>query len=198
MKKNQKSEFRVIRTLHLTKPLYIVEKHKKSRNFKHFHLENPKSSTLQDESKTHTLKFKKCRQINAALYILDACMHWIHTFVTQNTHFAQTTPPQLISRPPKKNFSQSNCSCKNLYKFEPVLASAEPMKNLNFPTFSTNFTHFYFEFLNKFYIFRISGPSGSFCTNTFRIHPVLMKKNIAPYKWLYQFDFYCIVIYAIH
>ena len=52
MKENQKSEFRVIRTLHLTELLYIVEKHKKSRNYEHFQFENPKSSTLQDESKS--------------------------------------------------------------------------------------------------------------------------------------------------
>ena len=85
MKGNQNSEFWVIHTLHLTEPLYIVEKHKKSRNFEHFHLKNFKSSTLQDESKTHTSKFKKFGQINAALYILDAYMHWIHTCVTRNT-----------------------------------------------------------------------------------------------------------------
>ena len=69
-------------------------------------------------------------------------------------------PPQLISRPPKKKFSQDNCSCKN-NQFKPVLASAEFMKNLKFPTFNINFTHF-FEFLKEFYIFRISGPPGSF------------------------------------
>ena len=84
-KENRKSEFQIIHTLHLTKPLYIVEKHKKSRNFEHFQLENPNSSTLQNESNTHTPNFKKLGQINAALYILDTCMHWIHTCVIRNT-----------------------------------------------------------------------------------------------------------------
>ena len=63
MNENQNPEFQVIPTLHLTKPLYI---------------------TPQDESKTHILNFEKFGQINAALYILDACMHWIHTCVTKN------------------------------------------------------------------------------------------------------------------
>ena len=54
-------------------------------NFEHFQLENPKSSTLQDKSKIHTLKFEKFRQINVALYILDICMDWTHTCVTRNT-----------------------------------------------------------------------------------------------------------------
>ena len=71
-------------------------------------------------------------------------------------------PPQLISRPPKKIFTQSNCSCKYPNQFEPVLASVESMKNLKFPTFSTNFTHFYFEFLKDFYIFRVSESPGLF------------------------------------
>ena len=74
-------------------------------------------------------------------------------------------PPQLISRPPKKIFSQGNCSSKiqtSFNQFQPVLASAEFMKNLKFPNFSTNFTHFYSELLKYFYIFRISGHSGSF------------------------------------
>ena len=57
MKEKQKSEFQVICTVHLTEPLYIVEKHKKSGNFKHFQLENPKSSTLQDESKSTLRNF---------------------------------------------------------------------------------------------------------------------------------------------
>ena len=167
MKENQNSEFRVICTLHVTEPLYIVEKHEKSRNFKHFQLENLISSTLQDESKTHTLKCKKFIQINAALYILDACMHWIHTCVTRNTcnsyPFYTNHAPSAHLKTTQEEFSQSNCSCKNLNQFEPVLASTEFTKNLKFQTFSTNFTHFYFEFLKDFYTFRIPGPSGSFC-----------------------------------
>ena len=165
MKENQKSEFQVIHTLHLTEPLYIVEKHKESRNFEHFQLEYPKSSTLQDESKTHTPKFEKFRQINVAYYILDACMHWIHTCVTQNTQnlypFYANHAPSAHLKTTQEEFSQSNCSCKILNQFEPVLASAELQKILKFPTFTTNFTHCYFEFLKDFYIFRISGPSGS-------------------------------------
>ena len=50
---------------------------------------------------------------------------------------------------------------QKLNQFKPVLASGKFMKNLNFPTSCINFTHFYFEFLKDFYIFRISGPSGS-------------------------------------
>ena len=68
MKENQNLEFRVIRTLHLTELLYIVEKHQKIRNFEHLQLENLKSSTPQDESKTHTPKFKKFRKLTQ-LYI---------------------------------------------------------------------------------------------------------------------------------
>ena len=84
MKENQSSEFRAFLTVHLTEPLYIVEQHQKSRNFKHFQIENPKSSALWDEQKFHIPKFGKLGQINAALYILDTCMHWIHTCVTRN------------------------------------------------------------------------------------------------------------------
>ena len=145
MEENQNSEFRVICILHLTKPLYIVEKHKKSRYFKHFQLKNLKSSTPQDESKTYTLNFEKFRQINTALYILDACMHWIHTCVTRNTGnlypIYTNHAPSAHLKTTQEEFSQSNCSCKNLNQFEPVLASAKFMKNLKFPTFCTNLTH---------------------------------------------------------
>ena len=97
MKESHKSKFRAIRILHLTKPLYIEEKHKKSRNFEHFQLENPKSSTIQDESKLHTPRFEKFGQINAALYILDICMHWIFTCVTRNT---QNSYPFCVNHSP--------------------------------------------------------------------------------------------------
>ena len=84
---------------------------------------------------------------------------------------------------------------------EPVLTSFGIItfdENVQFQTFCTNLTHFYYDFLKDFYIFRISGSSGSFGTNGSRIHPVLAEKNIASRKWLYQFDFYCIVISVIH
>ena len=80
----RKSEVRILsNSYNAPKPTITHHrKTQKSMNFEHFQLENPKSSTLQDESKTHTPKFKKFGQINAALYILDACMHQIHTDVT--------------------------------------------------------------------------------------------------------------------
>ena len=135
MKENQNSEFQVICMLHLTKPLYIVEK-QKGRHFEHFQPRNLESSTPQDESKTYILKFKKFRQINTALYILDACMHWIHTCVTTNT---QNSYPIYTNHAPsahlkttQEEYFHSNCSCKNLNQFEPVLASSEFTNNLNF------------------------------------------------------------------
>ena len=181
--------------MHLIKPLYIAEKHKKSRNFEHFQLENLKSSTLQDKSKTHTPKF---RQIDAALYILDTCMHWIHTCVTTNTQnsypFYANHAPSAHLKTIQEEFSQSNCRCKNLNQFEAVLVSAEFMKNLKFPTFGTSNANF-----QKIFIFSGSlDPQDHFGTNGSRIHPVLTKKSIAPRKWLYQFNFYCILIYMIH
>ena len=52
-------------------------------------------------------------------------------------------------------------SCKPCpLRFKPVLVSGKILKNLKFPTFCTNSTHFYYEFLKDFYIFRILGPSG--------------------------------------
>ena len=124
----RKSDVRILSNLiliNLTEPLYIVEKHKKSRNFEHFQLENPKSSTLQDESKTHTPKFEKFGQINAALYFI--CLYSLDSNLS-NLKQMKFIPilckphpfsPQLISILPKI-FSQSNCSCKNLNQFEPV------------------------------------------------------------------------------
>ena len=50
---------------------------------------------------------------------------------------------------------------QKLNQFKPVLASGKILKNLKFPTFCTNLTHFYYKFLKDFYIFRILGPSGS-------------------------------------
>ena len=50
---------------------------------------------------------------------------------------------------------------QKLNQFKPVLVSGKNPKNLKFPPFCTNFTHFYFNFLKDLYIFRIHGPSGS-------------------------------------
>ena len=115
----RKLELRISSYLYITpnQPIIHCRKCQKSRNFKHFQLKNLKSSTPQDESTAHILKFEKFGQINAALYISDACMHWIHTCVTRNTHeihtqFTQTMPPQLISRPPKKNFPRATAAAK--------------------------------------------------------------------------------------
>ena len=62
----------------------------------------------------------------------------------------------------RRKFSQDHPKVQKLNQFIPVLALAELTKNLKFSTFCINFTQFCFEFLKEFYIFRISGPSGSF------------------------------------
>ena len=121
MKENQKSEFQVIHTLHPIEVLYIVEKHKKSRNFEHFQLENPKYSTLQDESETYTPKFEKVRQINAALYILDACMHWIHTCVTGNT---QNLYPFCVNHAPSAHLETTQ---EDIFPEQLQLQKSEPV-----------------------------------------------------------------------
>ena len=66
-------------------------------------------------------------------------MHWIHTHVTRNTQnlypiYANHTPSAHL-RTTQEDFSQSNCSCKNLNQFEPVLASAKILKNLKISDF---------------------------------------------------------------
>ena len=92
-------------------------------------------------------------------------MHWIHTCVIRNT---RKLYPFCINHVPSAHLQTTQeifpgqLQLQKLNQFEPVLVSAESMKNLKFTTFSTNFTHFYFEFLKDFYIFRISGPPGSF------------------------------------
>ena len=74
-------------------------------------------------------------------------------------HFHINHTHSAHPRPPKTNFSQDHL--KKLSQFKPVLASGKNLKNLKFPPFYTNLTHFYFKFLKDFYIFGIYGPSGS-------------------------------------
>ena len=63
----------------------------------------------------------------------------------------QTTPPQLISRPPKKIFPRATAAAK-------ILTS-----------------------LNQIFIFSESlDPQDHFGTNSSRIHPVLTKKILPP------------------
>ena len=125
-------------------------------------------------------------------------MHWIYTCVIRN---AQNLYPFCLNHTPsahlmttQEDIFPGQLQLQKLNQFKSVLASSYKfMKNLNFLTFSTNFTHFYFEFLNE-----SLDPKDHFGTNGSRIHPVLMKKNITPSKWSYQFDFLCIVIYVIN
>ena len=106
-------------------------------------------------------------------------------------------PLSSLQDHPRRNFPRTTAAAKT-DQFKPVLASAESIKNLKCPNFSTNFTHFCFEFLKDFYIFRISGCPGSFWYQWLQDSSSINEKNIAPRKWSYQFDFYCIVIYVIH
>ena len=69
---------------------------------------------------------------------------------------------------------------QKLNQFEPVLAAAEFMKNLKFPTFCINFTHFYLEFLKDFYIFRILRPSGSFWYQWLQDSSTINEEKICP------------------
>ena len=109
--------------------------------------------------KAHIQKFGKFRQINA-------CMHWIHTCVTRN---AQSSYPFCVNhalsahlKTTQEDIFPGQLQLQKLNQLKPVLASAEFIKNLKFPTFCINFIHFLFEFLKDFYIFRILGPSVSF------------------------------------
>ena len=144
----RKSEFRILSNLYIAPNQTIIH----CRNTRKAGILSISSSkTLNPvhprmNQKTYILKFEKFGQINTALYILDTCMHWIHTCVTRNT---QNSYQIYINHAPsghlkttQEEFSESNCSCKNLNQFEPVLVSAESTKNLKFPTFNTNFTHF--------------------------------------------------------
>ena len=129
---------------------------------------------------------------------LDVCIHWIHTCVCrnmQNSHpFTLTTPPQLILDHPRRKFSQDHPKLQKLNQLKPVLAQLNPQKTSNFQLFALISPTF-----SLIFIFSESlDPQDLLHTNSSRIHPVLMKKNITPGKWLYQFDFYCIVIYMIH
>ena len=87
---------------------------------------------------------------------------------------------------------------QKLNQFKPVLASGKNPKNIKFLPFCTNFTHFYFEFLKIFIFSESMDPQDHYGTCGSRIHPVLTEINIAPRKWMYQFDFYCIVTSVIH
>ena len=73
---------------------------------------------------------------------------------------------------PMMMFSQEPCSCRSWTSSNWFYCWLKSYRNLNFQTFCTNLTHFYYEFLKDFYIFWTSGDS--------RIHPVLAEKNIAP------------------
>ena len=80
-------------------------------------------------------------------------------------------------------------AAKKLNQFEPVLVSAESTKNLKFPTFSPNFTHFYFEFLKDFYIFRISGPPGSFWYQQLQNSSSINKKKYCNHEMAVSIQF---------
>ena len=105
---------------------------------------------------------------------------------------------QLIPRPYKKKFSQDHLNCKKLNQFKPVLVLGKSLKNLKFPPFYTNLTHFYFKFLKDFIFSESMDPQDHYGTHRSRNHPVLTEKNIAPRIWLYQFGFYCMVTAVIH
>ena len=79
----------------------------------------------------------------------------IQTFHINHAHLSlsQTTQEEIFPGPSQ---------LQKLNQFKLILASGKNLKNLKFPTFNTIFTHFYCEFLKDFYIFRISGSSGSF------------------------------------
>ena len=70
--------------------------------------------------------------------------------------------PLSSSQTTQEEIFPGSSQAAKLNQFKPVFTSVKLMKSLKFPMFCINFTHFWFEFLKDFYIFRISGPSGSF------------------------------------
>ena len=167
MKDIQEIEFQAFHSLlHLAEPLYIVEP-SKIMNFELFKLKNCVSKTQNLKLKFNVQNLDICMQLILKLSILDTCMHWKHTCVYRNMQvlaFSHKPRPLSSSQDhPRRNFPRTTgpSQLQKLNQFKPVLASGKNLKNLKFPPFHTNFTHFYFEFLKDFHIFRIHGPSGS-------------------------------------
>ena len=132
MKENQNLEFWVIHVLHLTKPLYIVEVQEK-QEFWAFPAQKPWIQYTPGWIKNLYPEIQEI-QTHTTLYILDTSIQWIHTCVTRNTWnlypiYANYLPSAHLNTT-QEDFSQSNCSYKNLNQFEPVLASAEFTKKL--------------------------------------------------------------------
>ena len=125
---------------------------------------------------------------NTTVYT-EACEFW--HFYINHVHSAhpKTTQEEILPGPSQ---------LQKLNQFKPVLASGKNLKNLKFPPFCTNLTHFNFKFLKDFIFSESMDPQDHYGTHGSRIHPVLTEKNIAPRKWLYQFDFYCTVTSVIH
>ena len=119
----------------------------------------------------------------------EACKFW--HFCINHTHSAhpKTTQEEIFPGPSQ---------LQKLNQFKPVLASGKNLKNLKFPPFHTNFTHFYFEFLKDFYIFRIHGPSGLLWYLWIQDSSSINREKYCPQEIVYQFDFYCIVTAVIH
>ena len=86
---------------------------------------------------------------------------------------------------PRRKFPRTTAAAKT----EPVIASAESTKNLKFPTFSTTFTHFYFEFLKDFYIFRISEPQESFWYQWLQDSSSINKEKYCPQEMVISIQF---------
>ena len=97
--------------------------------------------------------------------------------------------PLSLSQTTQEEIFPGPSQLQKLNQLKPVLASAKSTKNLKFSNFCTNFTHFKFEFLTIFYIFRISEPSGSFLYQCSRIHPVLMEKRYCPQEMIISIQF---------
>ena len=113
------------------------------------------------------------------------------SFHINHTHLgsSQTTHKDIFLGPSQ---------LQKLNQFKPVLVSGKILKNLKFPTFCTNLTHFYYEFLKDFIFSESLDPQDHYGTNRYRIHPVFAELGIAPRKQSYDLNFYCIVIYVIH
>ena len=110
----------------------------------------------------------------------EACQFW--HFRVSHTHSAhpKTTHEEI---------SQDHLSCKKLNQFKPVLASGKNLKKLKFPPFCTNLTHFYFEFLKDFYIFRIHGPSGSLWYQQIQDSSSINREKCCPQEMVVSIQF---------
>ena len=119
----------------------------------------------------------------------ETCEFW--HFHVNHAHSAhpKTTQEEIFPGPSQ---------LQKLNQFKPGLVSGKNLKNLKFPHFCTNFTHFYFKFLKDFIFSESMDPQDHDGTCRSRIHPVLTEINTTPRKWLYQFNIYCIVTSVIH